>query len=183
MKIIIENYKKVILCIILAIILFLVAKFAYFGYFKLCGSCGRSPSDNILSINKDHTNLSITYSSNNGSLPPQYYREKTVTITTNEKGEIKGKSTIKDYSKVIEENSLTVSAEQLNKIINASAKINPKSDDNVTFGCTGGTSSSIKITQNGKEILATSTYNCADRTSNKSLDNFFQEAGSIVPLK
>lgn len=177
----IKKYKKIILYIVLAIALFLVAKIAYFEYHKPCGNCGRSPSNNILKLTNDYSNLLIIYSSENGSLPPPYHRENIVTVSTDEVGKIKGIYTTRDYTKVIEEKSLTVSREQLKQLITALAKINPESNDDSTLGCTGGSSNSIKISQNKKILLTTSAYNCADKSSNESLENFFLEAELIIP--
>lgn len=176
-----KNNKKIILYIVLAIIIFVVVKIAYFEFLKLCGNCGKAPSQNILTLTKNHSNLLITYSSNNGSLPPPYHRERVVTISTDGKGKIKGTYTVGDYKTVIEDKSLTVSREQLNKLITAAAKINPKSDEGSVSGCTGGTSKSIKISQNNKMLLETSAYSCALKSSNESLEKFSLEAERIIP--
>jgi len=178
---IIKKYKKIIIFIVLAIVVFLVVKIAYFEIFKLCGDCERSPSNNLLKLTKNYSNLLIIYTSENGSLPPPYHRERIFTISTDGAEKIKGNYTIRDYKNIIEEKSLSVSREQLNKLITALVKINSKSNDDTVSGCTGGTSNSIKVSQNNKTLIDTSAYNCAFKSSNESVKKFFSEAELIIP--
>lgn len=160
----------------------LIAKVAYFEYLKFCSNCGRPPAKDILELLKDYSNLSISYSSDNGSLPPPYHRENIITISTDKTEKIQGKYTIRDYKNVLDERIINVSPEQLKKLITSLSKINPESNDAVISGCTGGSSKSIKISRNEKVLLSVSAYNCSNKSSNESLEKFFSEAKSIIPI-
>lgn len=183
------EFRKILLIIAVVAAFLLAAKIGYLTYFKLCENCGNTPSkdvkvNNVSSIGKHYGALSIVYSSENGSLPPPYHKEKIVNITTDTIGEIKGEYMVQGYKKdeIMEKRGLSVTYEQLEKLIAAAAKINPNSDESSTDGCTGGTSKSIKISQYDRTILETSNYSCALKVSNVSLEKFFLEAGSIIPV-
>lgn len=171
-----------LLFLILAATLILVGKVVYSEYYKLCGRCYKPIVPNTISqITKDYVNLKIVYSKNNGSLPPSYYREDVYTITTDRTEIITGEYTIRDYDKVTEKNPLVISREQFTKLIAAAEKINPESNDSINLGCTGGSAKSIKISQNDKVLLDTSAYNCADKSTNESLEKFSAEFEKILP--
>ena len=165
----INKKVKITVLIILAVVVFLITKLVYVV------------ENSISEINKNYANLTIVYSKNNGSLPPPYHREYVFTISTDGAGNIKGESTIRDYDKVIEKTPFVVSREQLNKVITASAEIHPESNDSVNLGCTGGSATSIRISQSNKMLLATSAYNCAGRSTNNSLERFSAKVEDIVP--
>lgn len=115
-------------------------------------------------------NLTIIYSKNNGSLPPEYQRKYEFTITTDASGAITGEYTVNDYKDTKDMKSVAVTFEQLNKIITALKTVKPESDQN--SDCAGGSTKSLKVSQNNVVILETFAYNCAGKSTNESLEEF-----------
>lgn len=174
--------RKLIILAALVIAVVFAVKFAYSKLEDYCPRCSNpNVSDNSSKINKDYANLEIVYSKNNGSLPPLYHREYIDTISTDEKGNIKGEYTVRDYNKTLEQKPLTISKEQLEKLIAASGKIEPTSSESANSGCTGGSNKSLKISQDDEILLAASAYNCAGKSTNESLEKFSLEIEEIMP--
>ena len=176
-----QNKKKWIFIVGFVIALIIIGKVAYFTIFKTCGDCGNT-SDNNSTINKmeleriingkEYKNITIVYSSDNGSLPPQYHREYTITVSENAEGVTSGRSVVKDYEKVLEEKTISVDDGQFEALMSELLKIGPPSSDDKLFGCTGGTGKSLRVFKEQKTILATSSYSCAGESTNKSLEEF-----------
>lgn len=163
-----NKWLKIILLILLALALVLIAKIIYFEMTKTC--CAPLPEPPVQ--NTELNNIKIVYSSNNGSLPPEYYRENTLTIETDDKGEVKAEYAISDYKEVLQKESVKVSKEQLSRLMEQLKKINPESKDDENSDCTGGTTKSLKVTQGEKILAEASAYNCASQSSNQSLEDF-----------
>lgn len=162
---------KIFLFIFLVVIVFLIVKLVIYESTKLCGRCNQPVVPNTVSQINDYANLKIVHSSGNGSLPPPYYRSYTFTILTNSSGEIAGEYKVSDgRGKIFEKRALTISSEQLTNLIAVAAKINPKTDESVNSGCTGGIGKSLTISQNNNVLLEASAYNCAGKSSNDSLE-------------
>lgn len=173
--------KKIILYIAFGLALILFGKFLYLQLEDYCPRCKKPVVPNeVLKITNDYKNLTIIYSKNNGSLPPVYHREDIFTVTTNEKGNSTGEYAIKDYKKILEKKPFTISHEQLSKLLRIAARIDPKSNDSVNAGCTGGSVKSISISQNKKVLLETSTYNCSGKATNESLEKFSDEVEGVL---
>ena len=170
------NIKKIIIGTIFIAVIILLGKFLYAQLIDYCPRC-KNPKvvNNIININKDNKNLEIIYSKNNGSLPPPNYRENIYTVVTDDKGNIKGEYVTRDYNKTIKQKALTISKEKLKKLMTVIEKIDPKTNDNANSGCTGGAYKSIKISQNTKVLLQTSSYNCAGIATNESLEKLSLE--------
>ena len=132
-------------------------------------------------FSRNQTNFEIVYESNNGSLPPEYFRQNLLTISTDKNGVISGKYQIKDYKKVLEEKPIVVSRDQLQRLIKTASQINSEANIDVNSGCTGGSTSSLKISQDNKVLLKTSAYNCAGRSTNDSLERFSAEVEGTLP--
>lgn len=175
------NKKKIIISVILVVGLILLGKFLYAKLEDYCPRC-KNPNiiNNITNINKDNASLEFIYSKNNGSLPPPEHKENIYTISTDEKGTIKGKYVLRDYNKTLEQKPLALSKEQLEKLIAAVAKVDPKTNDTANSGCTGGSYKSIKISQNKKVFLETASYNCANIATNESLEKWSAEIEKIL---
>lgn len=185
--------KKVILYIVLAVVLVLAAKIAYFELFKTCGDCGEpevnpasySESRNSAEIDKIETdknfnNLKIIYSNNNGPLPPAYHREYIYTISKNAAGEVTAGYEANDYNKLLEKKSLSFSGDQFNELVSGALAVGISSNPNALDGCTGGTSESIKILRGEEVLLQTSAYNCAGKSTNESLNIFSAQFGKMM---
>ena len=167
---------KIIVVSVLAIGIIIVGKFIFLDHFDPCPRCKKPGVPNTVSqTSKDYANLKIIYSKNNGSLPPPYHREYVYTISTDETKIIKGEYAIRDYDKVIEKRPLVISGDQLLKLIQTTAKINPESSDSVNLGCTGGSVKSVKVSQDKRVLLETSTYTCAGKATNESLEKLSLE--------
>lgn len=141
--------------------------------------------------NTDLHNLKVVYSYDNGSLPPDSHRQYEFNITTDNKGEIKSEYTLSDYNvhtlqevndykNVLEKRPFTFSWEQLSRLINASKKVNSKSDDSINSGCSGGSNRSIKIAQKDELLLEATSYNCDGKSTNESLEEFSAEFAGIL---
>lgn len=167
------SLKTKIITLAILVLLLVSLKFGYAWLERQCARCYKPEIENgVPQITKDYTNLKLVYTRNNGSLPPDYHRDYTYTITTNEKGEVSGDYVVKDYEKVLEQKPLAISKKQLEKLIAAVKKIDPKTNDNTNSGCTGGTYESVKISQNTKSLLQISSYSCAGKSTNESLEEF-----------
>lgn len=171
-EILMSKKIKIILFVFLAVLVFLIVKGIQFRTTKV-------ENQALENLN----NLKIVYSTNNGSLPPPYHKEYELTITTNESGKITGEIKASDYKSVLETKSVAVSEEQLKKLIELYKNVNPKEDESITSGCTGGSPKSVKISQGEKVLLETSAYNCGGKSSNESLADFSAEADKILSNK
>jgi len=173
--------KKIIIGIVVVVALIIAGKLLYNQLVDYCPRCKNPATPNeVLRITNGNTNLSIVYSKNNGSLPPQYHREDVFTVTTDEKGTISAEHTVKDYKEVLEKKPLIFSHENLNQLLGIATKIDSKSNDSANLGCTGGSNKAIKISQKDKILLETSSYNCGGKSTNESLEKFSADIEKIL---
>jgi len=169
--------KKIIVLTIVLVALVVAGKIAYDQSTKVC--CGPAPEiqNNILQkFSNNKSNFELTYTSDNGSVPPDYYRENTVKVVTDKDGSPSGSLKVEDYKKVLEEKKLAVSDEQLTRIMEDAAQVKPTSNPVKTLGCTGGGNKSLSIYLGGDDrIFNVSSYSCADQASNESLEAFAEK--------
>lgn len=130
-----------------------------------------------ITINDFH-NVQFIYSTNNGSLPPPHHRESTLTISESTGGLITGKQEVRDYDKVLEKKSFTVSSDQFKDLVNLALALKPSSIDEK--GCAGGSSQSVKILKAGKTLLDISADSCGGNPAYQSLAEFSVKINGIL---
>ena len=133
------------------------------------------------------TQCKIIYTSDNGSVPPQYHRIYTSTFYRDaenfwaeykiESGYPNDRFAVK--TEVIKEEKKIITEEKFQNLISKALKISPESDSDKLAGCTGGNTESLTIYDEEKIILETSNYNCAGRKSNSSLSTFSKEINEL----
>lgn len=129
----------------------------------------------------DYSGFKLILSSDNGSLPPDYHREETYAVfEKNVAGEIIAEHTTSDYNKVLKKEDLSVDRDQFNLFISQAIRVRPAEDSDSLSGCTGGSSKSLEVLNGGKVILKTSSYSCAGKFSNESLERFSSEFYDIL---
>ena len=154
---------------VLAIALVLAARTIYFKPQIFRG---------VSEITENSPNLVIEYSKNSGSLPPPYYRESIFTISTDETGKISAEYTTRDYEKVLEKTSISISKEQLKKLLIASANIGKQLDE---IECVGGSTKSIRILQNDQVLLNRDMTSCGGAPTDENLAGLFIEIERMAP--
>jgi len=185
-----RKIRKIILFGVLAIGLVLAAKIVYFELYKTCGDCGdpdrfRGVSEIEVSeiefseINGEYPDLAIRYSKSTGALPPAYYREHILTITTDGTGRISGEYVTRDYEKVLATTPVNISKEQLKKLITISANIGKQSAETEPV-CPGASTKSIKIIQNDKVLLDRDDASCGGAFAEESLMDLFIELEKLL---
>ena len=134
---------------------------------KTCDDCDKTLND--------YRNYTLVYSSDNGSLPPPYHRERTLTASKNTEGKVTAEYEINDYSTTLEKKEVYISSEQFDSLVNDALLVAPGESDSLE-GCTGGTSKSLQVFEGEKSIIDVYSYNCAGKTTNKSLEDFYTES-------
>jgi hypothetical protein len=128
---------------------------------------------------KNYANVTIIYSRGNRTLPPRYLREKTVTLISDASTRVNGEYALSGYNGIIYKKKISVSVSQLKDLLSAAASVGEKTES--LTACTGGVSSSLKISQNEKILLDSSAYDCAGKSTNASLNSFSARAEAILP--
>ena len=126
----------------------------------------------------DYINTELIYSSDNGSLPPEYYRKAVFTLLPTINDTVNGELVISDYEIVLEKSNVSITLDEFKKLVDDGLAL--KSEEDSSAGCTGGTNQSVKIIQSGKTLLETANYNCAGKSTNESLKEFSQEIDKIM---
>lgn len=169
--------KKIVVLLLVLVVLAVGGKIAYYQYTKVCCKLAPEVQNNILQKHSNNkSNLELTYTSDNGSVPPDYYRKNTVKVVTDKDGSPSGSFKVEDYKKVLEEKKLAVSNEQFTRIMEDAAQVKPVSNPVKTLGCTGGRNKSLSIYLGGDgRIFSVSSYSCADQASNETLEAFAEK--------
>lgn len=128
----------------------------------------------------DYRNYSLVYWTSNGSLPPPYHEEKVLTVSEDAAGVIRATYDVKNYTKVLQTSNLSVTSDQLIALMNTGLTASPNQPDALA-GCTGGSSKSLTISQNGKTILETGAYTCGGKSSNADFEKFANKVGELFP--
>lgn len=170
--------KKKIILIIFGLLIIVIAGVVYIESTKTC--CAPPPFQNQVldQFSKNQANFEIVYTTSNGSLPPQSYRQNQLIISTNQEGSASAKLRISDTIKVLEEKSIDITNIQLQRLMKTASQIDPKSKD--ADGCSGGSTKSVKITKDTKVLLEASSYYCDDTSTNKSLEEFATEVERLL---
>lgn len=181
---------KITFFIILAIGIALVATIAIFELFKTCGDCGKPHVQELSQENTakvvplqpadNFTASTLIYSRNNGSVPPPYYSNYVLTVTKDSAGVIKAIYERKDYKgSVLLKKNVSLSDDQFVNLM-SKALVVGKDKPNLLSGCTGGSNKSLKILEGEKVVLETSSYSCAFKATNQSLEDFSTGADDLA---
>lgn len=128
--------------------------------------------------NNDYRNYTLVYWTSNGSLPPPYHEEKVLTVSEDTAGVIHATYDLKDYTKVLKTSNLSVTSNQFIALMNTGLTISANQPDALA-GCTGGSSKSLTISQNGKAVLETGAYTCAGKSSNADFERIANKVGEF----
>ncbi len=181
-----KNYREIISYAVLTVLLAFIFQAVIFWNTALCGNCGPdeifpSQSDIGNYSESDYYGFELTFSSNTGPIPPAYYREEVYVVhEKNIGGEIIAEHTISDYNKVLEKTVLPVTRDQFSLFISQAMRVKPAGYLDSLSGCTGGSTNSLEVLKDGKVILKTSSYSCAGKSSNESLERFSSEFYDIL---
>ncbi len=167
--------KKLFIYAGLAAVIFLAGRSVYFQMNKTCGNCGNQETSG------EYFGIVIRYSKNNGSLPPAYYRENILTISTDGSGQISGEYVTMDYEKILEEVPVFVSSKQLNDIMLASSKSGRRTDGVGDPVCPGASIKSVEIFQRDTVLFDRSLASCGGAPSDAALTEVFKGLEELVP--
>ncbi len=103
----------------------------------------------------------IIYHFGDGSVGPEYHRSYTITITTS-----KAKLVVDSYGKMIAESEVDITSDELASVLKAVQNGNIKKQERTSQpGCTGGTSESLGLYRDEKELFKESASHCGGQDS------------------
>ena len=139
-------------------------------------SCNYNGENNMT----DATIQKITYHFKDASVPPEYHRSYTVTVTTD-----KVRIVVDSYGEILADKRYKITSKQFdgirkslerNKIRNCTL-----SDDE---GCTGGTIERISFSDGENEIFSGSVYHCGGKDTGNlcgDITSFADDVKNLVP--
>lgn len=106
-------------------------------------------------VNMDDVN-EITYRFIDASVPPQYHRSYTITVSTSRANVV-----VDSYGKILVEKTYEIPKSEFNSLLNSfqKNKIRNCSMDEGD-GCTGGTGEKISVFDSKKEVFSGQVYRC-----------------------
>ena len=122
----------------------------------------------------------LTYSFGDASVPPEYHRSYTITVTADTAAVV-----IDSYGEVLADEEYPITAEQfadLNTSLNNNNIRNCTLDDNA--GCTGGTTEGVSYTDSTGAVFSGSVYHCGgidDGDLCGDISSFADDVRSAVP--
>lgn len=122
----------------------------------------------------------ITYSFGDSSVPPEYHRSYTITVTTDTASVV-----IDSYGDILANEEYEVTDQQFIDLLDSLAANNIRNctldeDD----GCTGGTSEGVSYSDEDTELFSGTVYHCAGVDSGNLCGNvasFADDAKDLVP--
>lgn len=138
--------------------------------------------------NKDNDNSSdkfeitkIVYVYGDSSVPPQYHRSYTITITENEIHVV-----VDSYGDVLEDKKFDITKEDFDSIVSALDKysIKNRTKNKDSKGCTGGDSDTIRYYSGESKKFEGYNYNCAGEKFGNldgDVEGFAEEIKKIIP--
>ncbi|MFC1885232.1 hypothetical protein ACFL2O_10730 [Thermodesulfobacteriota bacterium] len=120
----------------------------------------------------------ITYHFGDASVPPQYHKSYTITVTPNSV-----RIVVDSYGKILADKSYEITLEQFNSIKKSLARnkienCKRKGED----GCTGGTNESISYTDNKMKKFSGSVYHCGGKDTGNLCGNVTRFANDVKKL-
>ena len=115
------------------------------------------PTTHAATADNYSTADTVIYHFGDSSVPPQYHRSYTITVTRNE-----AKLVVDSYGNVLSTATVALTGAQFRSILRtltqARVRKTKKSRDN--DGCTGGTSENIKVLRGSRSLLDAGVYHC-----------------------
>jgi hypothetical protein len=140
-------------------------------------ACGNHDGENKVT---QTTIQEITYHFGDASVPPNYHRSYTITVTAD-----RVKIVVDSYGEILADEEYEITAKQFDDIQRSleSNKIRncTLADDE---GCTGGTSESISYVNNKNEIFSGSVYHCGGKDTGNlcgDIGSFADDVKNLVP--
>ena len=139
-------------------------------------SCNADGKDNMTNA----TIQEITYHFGDASVPPEYHRSYTVTVTTD-----RIRIVVDSYGEILTNKGYEITNKQFNDIRD-SLKRNKIRNCTLTDdeGCTGGTSERISFSDGENEIFSGSVYHCGGKDTGNlcgDITSFAADVKNLVP--
>jgi hypothetical protein len=122
----------------------------------------------------------ITYHFKDASVPPEYHRSYTITVTTD-----KARIVVDSYGEILADKQYEITSKQFNDIKNSLEKNKIRNctlgDDE---GCTGGTIERISFSDGENEIFSGSVYHCGGKDTGNlcgDITSFADAVKNLVP--
>ncbi len=121
----------------------------------------------------------LVYRFQDSSVPPQYHRSKTITVTTSEVRKV-----VDSYGDIISESANPIREEQFRSLL---ATLEPLGVEVAVVktgspGCTGGTSDGLRLFVGDDEILSGSMSSCGGETSGGIRGDLKKVASNAIAL-
>lgn len=140
-------------------------------------ACNNNDGENTMT---QTTIKEITYHFGDATVPPNYHRSYTVTITAD-----KVKIVVDSYGDILVEEEYKITAQQFDDIQRSLERNNIRNctlgDDE---GCTGGTSESISYVNDTNETFSGTVYHCGGQDTGNlcgDIGGFAEEVKKLVP--
>jgi hypothetical protein len=140
-------------------------------------ACGNHDGEHKMS---QTTIKEITYHFGDASVPPNYHRSYTITVTADSV-----KIAVDSYGDILAEEEYEITSKQFDDIQRSLERNNIRNctlgDDE---GCTGGTSESISYVNNKNEIFSGSVYHCGGEDTGNlcgDIGSFADDVKKLVP--
>jgi len=122
----------------------------------------------------------ITYRFGDSSLPPQYHRSYTITVTEEKIGVV-----VDSYGDILAEESFDLAAGKMGELLKLVTELQIENtiDTSTNQGCTGGTSRSIRVVEKGIEKVNGQIYICdgIHGTLKGNVDAFGKALRYLIP--
>ncbi len=124
--------------------------------------------------------IEITYHFGDASVPPEYHRSYTITVTADKVGIV-----VDSYGKILADKRYEITNKQFNDIKNSLKRNKVRNctlgDDE---GCSGGTTERISFSDGENEIFSGSVYHCGGKDTGNlcgDITNFAEDVRNLVP--
>jgi hypothetical protein len=150
---------------------------ALFTILTVIDACGNIEGENKMT---QTTIKEITYHFGDASVPPNYHRSYTATVTAD-----KVKIVVDSYGDILVDEEYEITSKQFDDI---QRSLERNKIRNCTLGddegCTGGTSESISYLNNKNEIFSGSVYHCGGKDTGNlcgDIGSFADDVKKLVP--
>jgi hypothetical protein len=170
-----ENKKT----IIIAIAVLAVIGLGVGGYFVIKSGLNKNNNeqDEVAALENV---TKVVYKYIDASVPPQYNRNYTITVTTTHSSVI-----VDSYGDLIAQQEYTVTQENFNDIISSLVDNEiDKGEDREASGCTGGNGAEIEYYEGDNEVFSAYRYSCANTNYGDltgDVDEFATDMQALVP--
>jgi len=122
----------------------------------------------------------ITYRFIDASVPPQYHRSYTITVSQN-----RAHITVDSYGDVLAEKEFNISSDQFKELLNCFQKTKIRNCKlEKENGCTGGTGEKISLSDENKDMFSGRIYHCGGKNYGNlcgGISLFAEEIKRMVP--